>query len=109
MKSSKQMSDLIRAKKKKMMEDPDVIDRMNGIRDDKADLDQDRNNHSTEALDHNDPKERDEGHDLSNAQESEQETHEQDNHKDANANHEDNEKELLRNVRKERIRKIMRG
>ncbi len=107
MKSTKQMSSLIRAKKRKMQEDPDVIDNGGSPKEDLQDLELDRQNHSTEALDKNTPKEHDEGNDKSNADESSEETRSQDNHKDDNANHQDNEKELLRNVRKGRIKKMM--
>lgn len=98
------MSELIRAKKRKMQEDPDVIDAGGSPKEDLQDLEIDRQNHSTEAMDSNDPKEHDEGHDMSNASESKEEEMEQKNHQGDNANERDDEKELLRKVR---IKKMM--
>jgi hypothetical protein len=105
MKSASHMSSLIRAKKKKMQEDPDVIDISGSPKEDLQDLDIERQNETAEQNDENTPKERSEGLDLSNASEDKMEEVEQKNHKDENANHMDNEKELLRHAR---LRKSMR-
>lgn len=57
--------------------------------------------------DHNEREIRDQGQHLSNESEDHEEEREQPIHKDRNANHEDYEKELLRNVRMSRLRKSM--
>ncbi len=103
MKSTKQLSSLIRAKKAKMKEDPDVIDSGGSPKEDLQDLEIARQDETTEALDHNDPKERSEGHDMSNAAESREEEQSQSNHKDERADKRDDEKELLRKVRARKV------
>lgn len=55
MKSASQMSALIRAKKKKMQEDPDVIDRGGSPSMDAQDIDQAEREEATEELDENEP------------------------------------------------------
>jgi len=103
MRDSKKMSELIRLKKKKMMEDPDIIDDGGSPREDLQDLEISRQNESTEALDDNNSKERDEGRDQSNAAESKQEE-QHSNH--LNQNSED--KELSKeDLRKGRLKKRM--
>jgi hypothetical protein len=107
MKSTKQLSSLIRAKKKKMKEDPDVIDSGDSPKEDLQDLEIERQQETTDKMDHNDPVERNEGLDESNASEHREEEQEQSNHKDERADKRDDEKELLRNVRRDRARKII--
>lgn len=105
MRSAAHMSQLIRAKKKKMQEDPDVIDAGGSPKEDLQDLEIERQNETSAQTDHNTPEERSEGLDLSNKAEDADEMKEQSNHKDENANHRDDEKELLRHAR---LRKSMR-
>ncbi len=73
MKSSKQMSELIRAKKKKMMEDPDVIDTGGSPKEDLQDLEITRLQEATDELDENKPEEHSEGHDTSPKEEMDEE------------------------------------
>lgn len=101
------MSSLIRAKKRKMKEDPDVIDSGGSPECDLQDLDIERQNETTKDLDKNHPMEHSSGEYLSNSAESTEEQHEQKTHKGENANERDDEKELLRHVRKSRIKKMM--
>lgn len=108
MKSAEMMSRLIREKKKKMLLDPDVIDAGGSPREDLQDLEIARQNETAIQNDHNTPKERSMGLDLSNAAEDAQEEEAQSNHKDDNANHRDDESELTkRHMRKSRISKMM--
>lgn len=108
MRDPKKMSELIRAKKKKMMQDPDVIDSGDSPSEDLQDLEIARQNETTMALDKNTPKEHSEGHDESNATESAEEAKEQKNHDGENASERDDEAEILRHVkRKSRIKSYM--
>lgn len=80
MKSPKQMSSLIRAKKKKMEEDPDVIDSGNSPSMDLQDVDLAKRMSETDELDENHPKH----------EEEESETHESEEHEAMQESHEDN-------------------
>jgi len=108
MKSPSHLSSLIRAKKRKMKEDPDVIDSGGSPREDLQDLDIERQNESSMAMDHNDPKEHDEGQDLSNASESREEESAQKISNGSMEGREEADRELLRNARKDRLRKKMK-
>ncbi len=66
-----------------------------------------RQNETTDAMDDNIPVKRTMGQQLSNASESSEEEDEQSNHENDRADRRDDEKELLRNVRKERAKKLI--
>lgn len=108
MKSASHMSMLIRAKKKLMQEDPDVIDSGGSPKMDLQDIENHRLEEATDAMDENIPKEHSEGHDLSPAAESAEEKLAQSNHEDDKhyANSEDPEY-MAAMKRKMRISKMM--
>src|SRR5271166_4146930 len=87
MRSPSRMSEMIRAKKKLMREDPDVIDSGGSPRHDLQDIEIKKRDEATDELNDNNPKEHDtmndmDGNDMSPAAEMHEEEHEQ----KANAN-----------------------
>lgn len=96
MKSASELSKKIRDQKRKNQEgDQDLQD---------AEIE--HQNEATDELDKNEPEMHNDENDQSPSSEMSEEQKSQSNHKDANANHEDNEKELLRRAR---LKKSMRS
>lgn len=104
MKSASAMSMLIRAKKKKMMEDPDVVS-LSGIPEDATDLMIKKQHTETDDLDENIPKVHSEMNEASAAEEHAEEKL-QDNHLDKEDMHDENSDDGQMK-RKARIAKMM--